>query len=733
MAVCIAAIVVAGALVVWSYRNAKERAWLIPMRIIAALLVVGFLVEPALQLRAVRKVKNRLALVLDRSRSMTLATDNNHTRYENVLGALERGRDGLGTLAKSHSIDWFDLDGAIAPGAIDSPPTGERSDLILALEHAREAGAGKPLAGLVLISDGADNAEMEGKERGKLSQEAQVRLARLGAPVNTVSAAQTQSFKDVAIESVISDEFAFVHNTLEIEVMLEVTGFETLTVPVTLRREGDILATQETVLRGDSPAKVLFKTKPDKIGEFVYTVSVPEFAGEAIHSNNEQSFVLQVIRDKIRVLQVSGRPSWDERFLRQHLKENPNADLISFFILRTPTDDTSVPEGELSLIPFPVNKLFTTELRSFDVVIFQNFDYRPYHMAGYLPNIRDAVRDGLGFVMIGGDESFGGGGYVGTALEEILPVRIDAGGVKAGVVLPALTEAGRRHPITDLTRGSGNNEATWRNLPKWASLNLTAGLVQGATALVTDSSTRGADGQLAPLIAAMDVGQGRSMAITTDSMWRWRFASHHDGGAAERAYHRFWSNALRWLVRDPEHSRVRVIPEKRRFEVNAPADVTFSVLDMDYRPVPFAHIRATLEDTRKNTTRIDDVVAGDTGVARHRYTDLAPGAYRITATATAGQTQLGHGTAVFVVDSRSLELTRGAPRPDLLAAIADATHGKTVDLADNFWDELKLVDPDVVEVDKRRNIELWDNGWAMAVGIVLLALEWAIRRRSGYL
>jgi len=239
LAACIIAIVVACSFVVWSYRNAKERAWLIPMRAVAALLVVGFLVEPALQLRAVRHVKNRLAVVLDRSRSMTLATDNNHTRYENVLGALEHGRESLAALAKSHSIDWFDLDGALAPSAIDSPPLGEHSDLLLALEHAREAGAGKPLAGLVLVSDGADNAELEGKERGKLSQEAVTRLMRLGVPVNTVSAAQTQSFKDVAVESVISDEFAFVHNTLEIEVNLEATGFDTLTVPVTLRREDE--------------------------------------------------------------------------------------------------------------------------------------------------------------------------------------------------------------------------------------------------------------------------------------------------------------------------------------------------------------------------------------------------------------------------------------------------------------------------------------------------------------
>ena len=147
----------------------------------------------------------------------------------------------------------------------------------------------------------------------------------------------------------------------------------------------------------------MFEIRPDELGEFLFQVSFPQIAGHATHSNDSADFVVKVIRDKIRVLQVVGRPSWDERFLRQHLKENPNVDLISFFILRTPSDDPEVSENELSLIPFPADKIFDTELHTFDVVIFQNFDFRPYYMARYLKNIREAVEGGLGFVMLGGD------------------------------------------------------------------------------------------------------------------------------------------------------------------------------------------------------------------------------------------------------------------------------------------------------------------------------------------
>ena len=113
----------------------------------------------------------------------------------------------------------------------------------------------------------------------------------------------------------------------------------------------------------------------------------PVQAGEVVDSNNSKSIVLKVIRDRIRVLQVAGRPSWDERFIRELLKRNPNVDLISFFILRSPTDQHKAPQDELALIPFPVNDLFNSELPTFDVVIYQNFNYRPYRMAHYLINV----------------------------------------------------------------------------------------------------------------------------------------------------------------------------------------------------------------------------------------------------------------------------------------------------------------------------------------------------------
>jgi len=335
-------------------------------------------------------------------------------------------------------------------------------------------------------------------------------------------------------------------------------------------------------------------------------------------------------------------------------------------------------------------------------------------------------------VMLGGDQSFGNGGYVGTVLEDVIPVRTGVEGLVEQSVTPKLTPAGRRHPLTELAP-SGRNEALWKSLPDWSSFNRSGGLMPGATALVTHPGMRAPDGMALPLVAGAEVGEGRAMAVTTDSLWRWRFSSTLDGGAGQRAYHRFWSNALRWLVRDPETSRIQVRPESRRFDLNEPAEVVFSVQGPDYQPLPFARLRITLGHTSSGTKQVEDVTTGESGVLRRRFKDLKAGPYRVIAEARKGARSLGKGGGVFVVAEESEELSRGAPRPDLLREIASLTGGAKLSVSSDGLDDVARVDPDVVEIDRKRNIELWDNGWALALGLLLLALDWSARRRNGYL
>src|SRR5690606_23367901 len=247
-----------------------------------------------------------------------------------------------------------------------------------------------------------------------------------------------------------------------------------LEVPVVLEQEGEVVAQKTVSLgAGDQRRKVKLAFVPDRIGDFVYTVSVPVYEGEATGDNNAESFVLKVIRDRVRVLHVVGRPSWDQRFLRTHLTSDPNVDLVSFYILRTHQDQPRAPETELSLIPFPVEEIFEKQLWSFDLVVFQNFNYRPYRMDRYLPNLRRYVEEGGAFVMIGGEQSFGEGGYDQSPIADILPVEAVGAAPNEAPFRPRLTEAGFRHPITQVAPDAESTRAQWEALPDLPGINVT--------------------------------------------------------------------------------------------------------------------------------------------------------------------------------------------------------------------------------------------------------------------
>ena len=254
---------------------------------------------------------------------------------------------------------------------------------------------------------------------------------------------------------------------------------------------------------------------PDTRGQSVFRVSAEALEGELIVENNHHSFKMQVIRDKIRVLQVVGRPSWDVRALRRMLKQNPNVDLISFFILRTNDSVDAAATHELSLIPFPTDELFYQELGSFDMVIFQNFTHRGFRMTQYLPRIRDFINDGGGFVMIGGDQSFARGGYSNTPFAQFLPVILgESDGIQTTPFKAELTEVGKTHPITRLIQSSDENQSAWSALRKMNGWNVVSGIAAGADVLLTTPKSTGAQ----PFVAVRDFGKGRVLSVMGDDV-----------------------------------------------------------------------------------------------------------------------------------------------------------------------------------------------------------------------
>jgi hypothetical protein len=166
----------------------------------------------------------------------------------------------------------------------------------------------------------------------------------------------------------------------------------------------------------------------DRAGARVIEVTLDAPNGDTVEQNNSRHLTFVVARDRVRLLHLAGRPTYDVRALRRWLKSDESVDLVAFFILRGDADDPGARESELALIRFPVDELFTQHLPSFDAVILQDIDAIRYKLSQYLLRLSQYVKAGGGLIMVGGPSSFAGGNYAGTPLDEILPVEQQVGG-----------------------------------------------------------------------------------------------------------------------------------------------------------------------------------------------------------------------------------------------------------------------------------------------------------------
>lgn len=709
-----------------------RRALLVVLRALSATFALFLLAEPAIQLLQTARVRGRFAILVDASRSMGFPVEpGGRARAEAVADLLRSHRGDLESLAGRVDVEWWSFAGDASPADASSvvgPPRGGRTDLVASLRTA--AAGNRKLAGALVLSDGADNAALaEG-----LDGPARAELRALGFPVNTVAVGR-EAPRDVAIERVAADDFAFVRNTLTVEATLRVRGYESGEVEVVLRREGSVAASAKVKLEpGRDRYTVPLSFAPDATGTFVFTVEARPLPGEAIAENNSRSFSLRVIRDRVRVLLVAGRPSWEERFLRGLLKQDPNVDLVSFFILRQNQDNPG-PQEDLSLIPFPVAEIFGPQLKTFDAVLFVNFAWSPYRslqIETYLPGIRDYVLGGGAFAMLGGEQSFGSGRYGETPIAEILPVVPLDGTVPAeDDVRPRVTAEGRRHPVTRLAAGDGPNAAAWEALPAVPGLNLTRALPPGqGAAVLLEAPGVLVDGRPAPVVAVREVGRGRSLAVATDSTWFWGFVAA-ESGRGGRAHQRFWLNALRWLVRDPGTDALQVEPDERAVEPGAPVGLTVSLRGADFGPAAGKKVRVELVGDDGKAAASGDATTGTDGEARLELLPPAPGAYRIVARAEgAGGGEVGSGAVA--VRGTGPEDADAAPRPELMRAIAEATGGEHSELPGGGLPQLALQDPERVEIGRRKDVPIWDRGWYLAALAATLAAEWVLRRRFGY-
>ena len=707
----------------------RIRAAVVLFRTLA--IVVGFalLLQPTLHVRSLKSEPARLAVLVDTSGSMTRGTPNRLAKAEKLFGnRLER----LRALEKLYRVQWYSFGDKLT--TYDDPETlftsnasGNKTDVAGALKSIAHRRKQSLADGIVLISDGADTELVPGEKGWNLSW-----AKNLGIPVNTVAIGDAPTHTDLAIASVEVAPFAFSRSETPIAVNLFGVGVEDREVEAFLRQNGAVLQRRTARLVGGK-GRLTFNLLPTELGRQVLEVTVPVPEGDRVPENNRRDVTFDVIRDKFRILHLAGRPSFDQRFLRETLKSWPRVDLVSFYVLRTAYQSSSEGSGGMALIPFPTDDLFQDHLSEFDVLIFHEFEPAEVGVDTYAEKIGRFVKDGGALVVVAGEKGLQAGTLGGDPLESLLPVellkpgRASSRNVDDTPFRARLTEAGLNHPVTRLEEETELNRRTFRALSLLDGVGKVARLSASAQILAEHPGLLADDGPH-PVIAVREVEKGRTMVVTTDSLWRWRFTGPMTGGPVE-AYSTFWRNAVSWLTRAPELKRLRVDVTPSPVVLGGNAGIDIELLDPSYKPLKGESITVSISwvDPEEGQ-QLDHFEAKVDGAGRYHRDWLPKGTGAHIVQVTSGSGLLGKQSFLVVTGDR--EQHRLDIDPAFMEGLAEATGGY---FANNAFDPGRVLTNAAKgrDVLSQEVLSLWDHPLSLLLFLLLIFGEWFLRRRMG--
>ena len=374
------------------------------------------------------------------------------------------------------------------------------------------------VAGVIMITDGRVH---------DVPQDA----AALGfaAPIHALITG-TKDERDRRVALIAAPRFGIVGQSQTITYKVEDQGIKETSAAVTVRRDGDVIETR-TVPVG-IPQNVDIAIPHG--GQNIVEIEAVPVQGELTTVNNRAVVTIDGVRDKLRVLLVSGEPHAGERTWRNLLKSDASVDLVHFTILRPPEKQDNTPINELSLIAFPTRELFQQKISEFQLIIFDRYARQGVLPIIYFDNITRYVRDGGAVLVAAGPDYASQTSLWRTPLDAILPAEPD-GNVTDEAFRPSLTELGRRHPVTRGLEGSDSNPPNWS---EWFRVVDTRNAT-GTTVM------QGPDAK--PLLVLSREGEGRVALLLSDHIWLW--ARGFEGGGPHLDLLRRLSH---WLMKEPD-------------------------------------------------------------------------------------------------------------------------------------------------------------------------------------
>jgi hypothetical protein len=390
-----------------------------------------------------------------------------------------------------------------------------------------------------------------------------------GAPLNVLIPAKGEEF-DRRLRVIEAPSYGIVGKTVTLRVAIEDLGVPRAagTANLTIRRDGEPPRVESVPIGAEQRIELPIT----RAGPTVVELSANTLPGEVSTINNRAVVEVNGVRDRLRVLLISGEPHSGERTWRRLLKADPSVDLVHFTILRPPEKDDLTPLNELALIAFPVRELFLDKIHEFDLIILDRFQNRGLLPMPYIANIAEHVRDGGALLLSVGPEFTGSSSLAATPIGQVLPgLPASNGATVEGQFRPRVTDLGQRHPVTEGLAGA-NPPDNPEKQPDWGSWyrRIQPADVHGEALLGT--------GDDQPLLLLDHVGKGRVALLLSDQIWLW--SRGHQGGGPQAELLR---RVAHWLMQEPEleenalTARVatgRLTVERRSTDPAPPGQVT---------------------------------------------------------------------------------------------------------------------------------------------------------------
>jgi hypothetical protein len=475
------------------------------IRVLALALIVLALSNPSLTQEDRQPLTSVAVVVVDKSPSQSFGDRTQQTEEARKAVVERLGR-----------IPGLEVR-VVEAGQSDGETDGTR--LFTALNSALADVPPDRVAGVIIITDGRVH-----------DVPAEASALSFAAPVHGLITGEKNE-RDRRVALIAAPRFGIVGQSQTITYRIEDQGANEASAEVTVRRDGDVIET-ETVRVG-VPQSVDIPI-PHGGANIVEIEAAPLSGGELTLVNNRAVVSIDGVRDKLRVLLVSGEPNPGERTWRNLLKSDPSVDLVHFTILRPPEKQDGTPINELSLIAFPTRELFQQKIDQFQLIIFDRYARQGVLPMIYFDNITRYVRDGGAVLVDAGPDYASQTSIWHTPLDVVLPAE-PSGSVTNEAFHPTLTELGKRHPVTRGLQGSETDPPHWSEWFRVVDTRDTTGttVMQGP--------------EQKPLLVLSRQGEGRVAMLLSDQMWLW--SRGFEGGGPQLDLLRRLSH---WLMKEPD-------------------------------------------------------------------------------------------------------------------------------------------------------------------------------------